>query len=327
MSLNLEIPPLEELLQEKTVFVLGAGASYDYGFPLWQELPNALIEEITKLQEDPYNYGDKGLTELKSTLDFINSDAFINTTVDRLSVDSTKHYITIQRLVALALTRCEQSDCYERREGWIERLASSLASQSEEIKKRNPFENLYFITLNYERCFQYRFQSAFYKNLVAINGEEKDSSLTTNFGTIYYPHGCIGSLPNSSFSCHAHVDRETTLAKVDYGSFTSVKGEIFSSTPPTIFPVDYFNNRQQTKVTYDWVNDNLLTDASTVIFIGVSPDGVSQSDLKRSGTKFPQINDNNLRVFTTGGEDEEYPPIFNNIKGYANDLIEKLCPL
>jgi len=287
MSLNLEIPPLEELLQEKTVFVLGAGASYDYGFPLWQELPNALIEEITKLQEDPYNYGDKGLTELKSTLDFINSDAFINTTVDRLSVDSTKHYITIQRLVALALTRCEQSDCYERREGWIERLASS----------------------------------------VAINGEEKDSSLTTNFGTIYYPHGCIGSLPNSSFSCHAHVDRETTLAKVDYGSFTSVKGEIFSSTPPTIFPVDYFNNRQQTKVTYDWVNDNLLTDASTVIFIGVSPDGVSQSDLKRSGTKFPQINDNNLRVFTTGGEDEEYPPIFNNIKGYANDLIEKLCPL
>ncbi|GAB2191639.1 hypothetical protein MAH1_32470 [Sessilibacter sp. MAH1] len=43
--MTLNIPKLEELFENKTVLILGAGASKDYGFPLWAKLEEELLEE------------------------------------------------------------------------------------------------------------------------------------------------------------------------------------------------------------------------------------------------------------------------------------------
>ena len=41
-----KLPKLSELLREKTVLVLGAGASMDYGFPNWEKLKEGMLFEF-----------------------------------------------------------------------------------------------------------------------------------------------------------------------------------------------------------------------------------------------------------------------------------------
>lgn len=40
------IPKLADMLEQETVLVLGAGASVDYGFPLWEQLKTDFLNSL-----------------------------------------------------------------------------------------------------------------------------------------------------------------------------------------------------------------------------------------------------------------------------------------
>ena len=195
---------------KKTVIILGAGASADYGFPLWSglkqqmldlDLDKELSETLNLLPEEveahktAFGEFQQHLTrEPDATLDRI---AFLIDQPKSKHLRPTGHY-----LINLAGYLLSKIECKKQDGNWVSEfqtvLLDYLASQSAQFgPEHNHLQNLTVISLNYDRVFERFVSSGFFKRLIEHSDYDPPSlGFSINFSrnnklSVLKPHGCL----------------------------------------------------------------------------------------------------------------------------------------
>lgn len=293
------IPSLSSMLEEQTVFVLGAGASRDYGFPLWNELKNRMLKLCTdddflrETEREAAKYWhDKLTSEGCQTVDSISAEA-----------DDPANLL-FRRLVGEILIKCEFEHKKSHQIGWVERLCDKLLALPTSKDDRELIENLGFINLNYDRSFAYLYQQHYIDPLLRRFPRQREAKnfwfqSTKNFQRILHPHGALGLLPgypsDKKITIGAHtIHNPNEHVSVPYGEPVTFN-ERFWGKEPKIYAVDELGtNRYQKELGPTYCEANkLLGKADNVVVIGVSLGGWTQSHLKVSSSS---------RILTTGND-------------------------
>ena len=131
-----------------------------------------------------------------------------------------------------------------------------------------------------------------------------------------HPHGCIGTLKEGAFKIDFHTHRSGgTLPAIQFGDHESiVEAYAKNSAVPPIFPVDEVKlGDSSSNRCYTTVN-TLLAAAQNCICIGLSPLGITSSELKLKTVK---------NVYYTGNE--QVYVNFIPLNMYAAPLVDKLA--
>jgi len=110
----MSLATLEKLLEDKTVFVLGAGSSKPYGFPLWDDLKKVILEKCDQLS-DTSEYSELGLAYWESCLNK-DDEKSVDTLAKEANDSSRKGFQTI---VGRYLISCEASDLESNKSDWV----------------------------------------------------------------------------------------------------------------------------------------------------------------------------------------------------------------
>ena len=152
-------PKLQNLVREPVTFLFGAGASKNYGFPLWSELRSEFLSRLNP-DADGSSYWLEALTDEKRA----------HHTLDQLTIDAMGASKTLfQRVVSEIIMDCELADSNSKTESWIEKLSSSLLTLGEDHDVlKMIISNVSFVSLNYDRCFDYRFGKSFVSQIPSL---------------------------------------------------------------------------------------------------------------------------------------------------------------
>ena len=306
-------PKLETLIQEPVTFLFGAGASRDYGFPLWSELRS---EFLKRLSPDIHGstYWLEALTDEKRA----------HLTLDQLTIDAMgKSKTLFQRIVSEVIMDCEAADMSSMKESWIEQFSLSLLELAKDHDLLTMIiQNVSFVSLNYDRCFDYRFGKSFVSKIPSVFPDDPwaipaytSTINSAKFNTIHHCHGVPGGMINHPWvdfkDCH--VSGHTFLNRnkytvIPYGDKTALEKRNWESG---IISVDYAKKGQNTS--YIHAHSQALNVAKNLIVIGLSTEGLSQSDIK--------INEK-TKVYCNGPRPVR--PLAKPIGDFAMDVIHNL---
>lgn len=279
-----EIPKLEQLLKNKTVLVLGAGASKDYGFPLWGELKSELINTFLD-KANPLLSDSEQAQWWVETLEKMEP----NDTIDRIAatVDGKKFDLW-RTAVAFVIAKYEKRDNESTINGWIEvflgKFLDVLFQKYPNTQELNQIaNNLSIVTLNYDRLFEKRFLlpclEHFKKRLIQPREFEKRYTETlASIGRVQHPHGFIGSFKEIGHSGHTYFNKNKGLV-CEYGDVNRILNGLQKDQIPFVFPVDDLQDADNPS--YKRANTHLLT-AKHCICVGLSPEGIEGSLLNFS---------------------------------------------
>jgi len=194
------------MIETKTVFILGAGASKPYGFPTGIELKNKIknidIKDATRialLEGTSSSYDEiwhhifhkyKSSTVEKFIREIRNSGKY---SVDAFLEHQEEEYIPLGKaLIARELIACESlvslNAAEEKGEDWYQFIYNSMNAAFEDFSKNK----LSVLTFNYDRSFEHslltRIQSDYGKTI-----DEAVSALSNI--EIIHLHGNLGNLP------------------------------------------------------------------------------------------------------------------------------------
>lgn len=310
---------MDALLREKTVFILGAGASKPYGFPLWCDLKSEMLG-ICDLLSDKPEYTDWGLEYWKSTLSTNTSKS-----VDTLAKEANDHSRTgFQILTGRILVEREKADVHSQKSDWIELFISKLATLCHQDGAGAVLPNLGFVNFNYDRCFAQRFSPFIGEIWNGFPGTWEREGVFPSYGTNWlehiHPHGVVGGMTrNLEAGQHCGITASTfnnfagppALAYGDRDGFE----RLISQKQLGVMPVDVvgpetWHNRAQ--IAYVRAK-SLLSSSKNVVFIGLSKTGWQQCHL--------ELGQNQV-AYSTG-----FDPISDSIeclKCHAKELVETL---
>jgi len=307
------------LIKDKTVFILGAGASKPYGFPLWEELKDGMLR-ICSEYSGQKEYDEWGLDYWQTTLGS-NTRKTVDTLAHEANDAARKGF---QILTTRILLECEQADSISDRDDWIEVLGSEILASCDRLGAQTVLPNLSIINFNYDRCFAHRF-SKFVKTIWdSFHGSwERDGAFPgygVNFRYHIHPHGAVGGmLWQPEAGCFCAISASTfanfsNLANVPYGDVSSLSSQV-NNGKLGVMPVDVvgqetWHNRGQ--IAYIRAN-NLLRDAKNVVVIGLSREGLAQCHLSMPET---------ISGWSTGNE--VISDQFNSTGCYAKEFAESL---
>lgn len=293
---------------KKTVLILGAGASADFGYPTWWPLKKQLNEleiqsfltEIGGLDEAEIDAHKNAFEEFsllaqkcpEYTLDHIIYE------MDRPKekhLAPTGHYVI--NIVGHLLAKCEVQVSEGR---WIAELQQHLVdyvaetfSPSTPEHELNLLKNLTIISLNYDRTFEHFIREGFYSKVVDHEGyQPQDLRQSINFSRanflqILQPHGYMCALP----AAHSNVK----IGMLD--NLATTGGEHSGiRTPGNVSPVAFGDNKILSNEAFlrmgrhmyvvneqgysDYSNTNAALRAAEEIYcLGLSSDGICQSSL------------------------------------------------
>lgn len=211
-------------MPQKTVFIIGAGASKEVNLPVGSELKKTIAKILTFTGENIYGYplnGDltiiKAISSISSgknqaqsifnACDVICKAMPMAPSIDNfLDVRSDDELIVFCGKLAIvrAILQAEASSSlsvdthnntinFEKiEETWFNRFFQNLTENCKlpDLEKR--LKSIALIIFNYDRCIEHYLYNAF-QNYYPINSEDT-SSLLKNL-EIYHPYGAIGLLP------------------------------------------------------------------------------------------------------------------------------------
>jgi len=310
----------------KTVLILGAGASSDYGYPLWGPLKKQMID----LKIDDFLDDIEGLTDEervsheKAYEEFLNiqqkNDSY---TLDRIVYEidkpKTKHLApTGHFLINIAGYILAKVEAQRIDAGWVTEFQKILidhliANRTTHNAQQNVFSDITVISLNYDRVFEHFISDQFYKKLIEDQRyipENLPYSINLSRYTnlkIIKPHGYICSLKNNNnfervgMNQSLRIDGNSTSgirypgndSAITYGDKKLLERAYFLRMGRHMYVVDERNES-------DYHQANIaLKSAESVFCLGMSPDGICQSSLffqhgqkiylTNKATEIPQI--------------------------------------
>jgi hypothetical protein len=211
------------MFNKPVVFVIGAGASADYGMPLGGLLATTIASDTNFWFDHSYRptKGDADLFEIllrkfqndRATLNsYTHAGQKLSAAVSSsVSIDDALHFLSdypeavalgkiciirsILKAESLSTLRIrpetgEGLDTDAGREGWAEQMFSMAISGLKLSEIGSAFKNLTFINFNYDRCLEhYLFYS-----LIRLGISERDAEEIVDSVAIIRPYGTIGTV-------------------------------------------------------------------------------------------------------------------------------------
>lgn len=214
------------MLRERTLFIVGAGASKEFGLPTGRDL-GAQIEQALTIEADHFGRMHNGDAEIIQALlrecrvRGANDGAFVDAC--RRIRDALPHHNSIDNLIdnhaddpdvafcgKLAIARLilqaeqastlwiDDSNIYNDIEfravekTWIATLFRMMQEGVPRTKASTFFENAAFVTFNYDRCIEHYFVRALRK---AYRITEPDAARIVASADIRHVYGSLGALP------------------------------------------------------------------------------------------------------------------------------------
>lgn len=182
------------MITQKTVLILGAGASYPYGFPLGYELSKLILEDITiKREFEKTDFLGRPINDAKKFAEsFLKAgvssiDEFLSTREDFIEIG--KYFIAKLLLPFEREDRLFDPFDYRIKDDWYKYLLQSMMTPKLEEFGSN---NISFITFNYDRSLEH-FLFTSLKN--RFNVEDEVVSEQLNKIDFIHVHGQLGLLP------------------------------------------------------------------------------------------------------------------------------------
>jgi len=263
--------------QGKIVFVVGAGASAPYGFPVGRKLVESICERYTKTAER-----FRTVEEGRSSSSYDGAAGFCNAlrSSGRDSIDLflshnpgfDEHGKTA---IAAELLAYENSIPYYNvpaDEDWIRWLVNQVTSGS----SNSWLQLLAFVTFNYDRVLEYMLHLRLLNSFGELNSET--AAAIVNEADIIHLHGYVCPLPWQTGIAHTDVSAEyrayeqgTTGVEIDKIRWTMVKAA-----------------REGIRIIHEARDDSepftaahtLIASARLIVFLGFGYDGVNVGRLK-----------------------------------------------
>jgi len=277
------------------VFLLGAGASKDYGFPLWNDLRiffEENLEKIIKKQSDIFpeiTLTDEELENLSKWIGLIHNTDWAISTIDNIIYRNGAIKDPILKLLSYKISLCEREDVQSGNDDkWISILAEKIADYLISRRLGNKtddaniaadfFSKIKIITLNYDRCFEYHFSLSLRHYL------ERGLDLNNSDWAKYYRNICWDVIhPHGAIANHVEPDKNCFQMKSNYGTYKNPNSNMFRSygqineVSIEIAEVDDLKDGHD-KNAYRLTN-SYISGADMIISLGVSPAGVNNSHI------------------------------------------------
>lgn len=180
------------MIEAGTVFVLGAGASAPYGFPLGHDLRQQIVRMLSNLSGEEYKmllscgHNEKYVDGFRNDLD----DA-IHGTIDDFISDRPKYRVIASQAICIALAKCENHSKIFRHRDWYPYLFELL-----NVRDGSSMLNG-IITLNYDRSLEHYLSRSI---AVSFEGQnlQRAQALLDKF-PICHLHGTLGEYPQRPY--------------------------------------------------------------------------------------------------------------------------------
>ncbi len=190
------------------ILILGAGASKDYGLPLWKDLDSLIRSKIKGASGNQYSRADDILAWL-SKVGEKNEYKTIDECIEKESVSGIYHsdgdsvenelFFTIKDIF---------NDVYrENNEGWITILSDKILRKPEDKLE----EKIAFVNYNYDNVLEkkfLRFEHLPGKHL-RLNNKPRLDQLSTVLVPVLYPHGNLYTKSEMPLNSHTKRYYET----------------------------------------------------------------------------------------------------------------------
>lgn len=291
---------------KKTVLILGAGASYDYGYPLWDGLKEQMIQfNIGRVLKDELNLPEDNVDAHRNAhnefIEYVGKypDATLDSIVYEIDKDKSKHLNpTGHLLINIAGYILAQYELVGKDGGWVTALQDILvdymAEQSNHSQPNtNMLSNLTVVSLNYDRVFEYYITNDFYVKLLDNQGYSPSGLrysieyASNNQLELYKPHGFICMLQNKNDVKRAGMNIDLNISGANThgirypGSYTVIPyGDKRITSKDTFLKMGRYMYVVDERDESDYRNANqAVKNADIVICLGLSSDGICQSSL------------------------------------------------
>jgi hypothetical protein len=214
---------------KKTVFIVGAGASTDFGLPIGSKLADDIRR---RLEEEP---ADGGMlpgsisppdidANVRAAVEDLCGGLILARSIDRLldsrrdrplvvelgkraiatligEAEGTDEKATLAQNPVSSFAVCESSEwdrlqevLVRSKDSWLARLFGLLCEGVSPSDSEKVFENCSFITFNYDRCIEQYLRMAFQQ---VMNRSASDAITLTDQIPIVHIYGSLGPLPDS----------------------------------------------------------------------------------------------------------------------------------
>jgi hypothetical protein len=208
---------------KKTVFIIGAGASFEFGLPVGETLKNSISGLLDfKHARTGIVSGDPLIYEaLERRAQMVGREHFSGMTQAAKSIAaalplalSIDNYLHIHHgdanvelcgkfgIVRSILTAERDSKLYSEDKNqisfaqcadtWAVKLVRVITEQCSIERLKDRLANISFIVFNYDRCLEYFLMHAF---SVVYRISQEEAGKIVNLIDIYHPYGVVGNLP------------------------------------------------------------------------------------------------------------------------------------
>lgn len=258
------------MFKTKTTLILGAGASYSYGYPLGDELISRIMSECKSSKHGP----QAKLYESLKFYDPISIDSFLmHYSHEAELIETAKHYISRILLAApqedlfLRGASLKSSGLGESHDytNWYRFLWDAIVSQrtAEELADKNVNLNFDIITFNYDSSLEYFLARNIMSENSMFSHEQQAVFKSKMKERIHHVYGCLSDdyLSAGKYSevgaLHNHFFYKPDLDR---------RAKSFSAN------IRLINERQESE--YDFIQ-NIISKSPQLIFLGFGFDDVN----------------------------------------------------
>jgi hypothetical protein len=182
------------MITRATVLILGAGASYPYGYPLGQELVDNLVKDAIMpgsiLRQDLAAINEYDLNDMLIRRFGDELRASASPSID-VFLESRSDFLEVGRVaIAAELLRCENAGIFHLKKGWYPYLFNKMRDpgQFESFGENK----LSIVTFNYDRSLEYFLYTALKNSF-----QNRQDEHVENFKRIpiIHVHGQLGPCP------------------------------------------------------------------------------------------------------------------------------------
>ena len=266
------------MITNRTTFVLGAGASFEYGLPLGQDLISSIIGQIS-VSDGRYravsNWTGVPENALKDFADrLIDSDIrSIDAWLARQTIQS--RFPEIGRM-AIARAIHEHESSQEPRQGWYSVLWNKMAEGCSTLKEFVERNRVSFVTFNYDRSLDYYFERT---TRSTFPDAEQNRRLLEDIGIIHV-HGRAGRL-----DWHSPIDGVETVAP--YGGLRGTTEQNWKIAKSCIGYFRIIGQIDSVSLAATNAARHVMHESANVFFLGFGfhPENVAKIRMDRTQTK------------------------------------------